>query len=204
MWLVLVLAAAALGTRQGLTVNGAVFLQYNVNRSASESLRDLSSVVGRGGWVSFVVSYGQPTIASTAMAPDANTLSASHLTALVQQAQQLGLHTAFKPHVDLTADPTHWRGQIGRNFSAAEWDAWFASYQTVVLEPLAALAQQLRVDLFIAGTELTVTQPQESHWRAALARVRSAYSGLLTYGANHDDEASIGWWDAVDWIGVDA
>jgi len=35
--------------------------------------------------------------------------------------------------------------------------------------------------------------------------VRARYSGLITYAANHGgEETSITWWDAVDYIGVDA
>ncbi len=108
MWVCLVVAlvAAAAGTPQGLAVNGAVFLQFNPRGNASESLRDLSSVVGRGGWVSFVVTFGQTNVDSTTIAATADTLGAAQLTALVRQAQQLGLRTVRKGEVRAFASPT--------------------------------------------------------------------------------------------------
>ena len=195
---------AATGARGGLAVNGAVFVQLDPGSNATGALQELASVLGPGGWVSFVVEYGQATVDSTVISATRGTLSRAQLAALVGAARRLGLRTAVKPHVDLTADPQHWRGQIGANFSAAEWEQWFAEYESVVLAPLAAAAEEVGADLFVAGTELSATQPQEAHWRSALARVRSLFGGRLTYGANHGDEGSVGWWDAVDWIGVDA
>ena len=38
---------------------------------------------------------------------------------------------------------------------------------------------------------------QEAEMRTLCAAVRARYSGQLTYGANHGQENSIGWWDAV-------
>jgi hypothetical protein len=34
--------------------------------------------------------------------------------------------------------------------------------------------------------------------------MQSRYSGPLLYAANHGNEGSVAWWDAVDIIGVDA
>jgi len=42
-------------------------------------------------------------------------------------------------------------------------------------------------------------------WRSVISDVRGLYSGPLTYASNHSgEETSIKWWDAVDYIGVDA
>ncbi len=202
MWRVLaVLVAAACA---GAPVNGIVYLQTAVGGNASSPLADLASILGgKGGWVSVVVSYQQPNISSTTMSATRDTLSASQLSDIVRQAQQLGLRVMVKPHVDLSSDPSHWRGQIGQHFSAAQWQQWFGAYNAF-LSPLASLCSQLGVDALDAGTELSATESQEQLWRSTLAAVRKVFSGKLTYGCNHGDEGGIAWWDAVDWIGVDA
>ena len=45
---------------------------------------------------------------------------------------------------------------------------------------------------------------QLGHWRALIARVRSVYTGRLTYAANYDHYPEIGFWDQLDVIGVNA
>jgi hypothetical protein len=44
----------------------------------------------------------------------------------------------------------------------------------------------------------------EGHWRRLIADVRAIYSGLLTYGANFDQFAEVGFWDVLDAISVNA
>jgi len=145
-------------------------------------------------------------------------------------------------HVDLSNDTAHWRGEIGTFFTEQDWSDWFQSY-TVYLNHIATLAQEESVNLFIVGTELSVTQPQvwmmsvglmlvawqlplkESSWRDVISSVRGIYTGTreldfdddemtyqcvrfwqigpLVYGANWDT-TNLTWWDAVDYIGVDA
>ena len=92
-----------------------------------------------------------------------------------------------------------WRGQIGRYFSKAQWGTWFASYQPFI-EHYAILAEQARVEQFSVGMELIEVSKQESHMRSVCSAARARYTGSLTYGANHGNENSITWWDAVDVI----
>lgn len=42
----------------------------------------------------------------------------------------------------------------------------------------------------------------ERHWRDLVARVRKVYGGSVTYGANFDQFAQVGFWDALDVLGV--
>lgn len=44
----------------------------------------------------------------------------------------------------------------------------------------------------------------ERHWRALLQETRRHYSGALTYAANFDQYQDVGFWDALDLIGVNA
>lgn len=42
------------------------------------------------------------------------------------------------------------------------------------------------------------------HWRALIAQVREIYAGKLTYAANFDQYFEVGFWDALDIIGINA
>ena len=44
----------------------------------------------------------------------------------------------------------------------------------------------------------------EANWRRVIQEVRGAYSGALIYAANFDQYAEVGFWDALDVIGVNA
>ena len=44
----------------------------------------------------------------------------------------------------------------------------------------------------------------ERHWRALIADVRAVYAGPLSYAANFDQVEDVGFWDALDAIGVNA
>jgi len=41
-------------------------------------------------------------------------------------------------------------------------------------------------------------------WRDLIARVRHVYPGPLTYGANFDEYEQVGFWDALDYVGINA
>jgi hypothetical protein len=70
----------------------------------------------------------------------------------------------------------------------------------------ADLARSLGVDSLSIGTELkTLTKsPNDAYWRQIIADVRARFSGWLTYSSNAEEYKQIGWWDALDRIGVDA
>jgi hypothetical protein len=44
----------------------------------------------------------------------------------------------------------------------------------------------------------------ESNWRRLIEEVRQVYSGKVTYAANFDQVEHVGFWDALDFIGVNA
>lgn len=46
-------------------------------------------------------------------------------------------------------------------FNASQWDEWFSSYQSYIVE-MATVAEESSCDFFIVGTELTATEPQVS------------------------------------------
>ena len=170
---------------------------------ADLSLANLAST--GANWIGLIVTGHQDTITSTTIITTTATPTDADLTHVITEAHGRGLKVMLKPHVDLLHDEDHWRGQIGEEFtSEAEWAAWFASYQSFV-EHYAGLAQTYGADQFCVGTELSATVHRADEWRGVIEGVRDSYSGPITYAANHgSEETRITWWDAVDYIGVDA
>ena len=86
----------------------------------------------------------------------------------------------------------------------ADWRRWFHSYEGYVL-PYAREAQAAGADMFCVGRELDSTVVRrEADWRALVARIRAEFHGPLTYSANFDTWQGVGFWDALDFIGVSA
>ncbi len=149
----------------------------------------------------------QENINSTTIAPDFTKYSASDASveAVIEAAHARGMTTMLKTLVDLSNDPSHWRGQI------AGGDTWFngsGGYRDFTTH-FADIAEAHNVEIFCVGTELVTTTSQETNWRSTIADVRSRFSGELTYAANHGGggsvtQAAIGWWDELDYFGIDA
>ena len=123
----------------------------------------------------------------------------------IRQAHDLGLKVMVKPHIWLeNRRQGRWRGAIAMGDSAA-WDRWFATYSAFVLH-YARLAADEKADLFCVGTELSgTTLARPDQWRRLIQAVRRVYPGPLTYAANWLDEYDlVEFWDALDYIGVNA
>lgn len=196
-----------------LKINGLVLLPYQrTNETSLSMLQDAFSIIGPGGWISLVVQFTQPTINSTTIV---NADNLDLVSSTIAAAKRLGFSVIVKPHVDLSDDALHWRGlplydfvpffayhllvgEIGKFFNDSQWNAWFSSYQDMI-KSVAAAGKE--ADALNLGTELTLTQVRERNWRDVIATARGIFPGTLTYGANHNDEASVQFWDALDWIG---
>jgi len=120
----------------------------------------------------------------------------------VQLAHKAGLKVILKPHVNLRSGKG-WRGDIGKGMTRKEVTAWFVSYDELILAH-ARMAQEEGVEMFAVGTELVSMDKYESQWRDTVAKVREVYKGPIVYSANHGAENAVKWWDAVDYIGIDA
>lgn len=156
-------------------------------------------------WISLIVTCYQDNISSTRIYASEATPTDDDLIHVFNVARALNLRVMLKPHLDLWEDPAPWRGQIGRAFTREEqWQDWFASYLSFI-EHYALLAASQGADLFCVGTELSGTTHRGSEWKKIVSRVRAIFPGPLVYAANHSgEETSLPWWDAVDYIGVDA
>jgi hypothetical protein len=88
--------------------------------------------------------------------------------------------------------------------SEAGWRTWFAGYEAYVM-PYVREAQAAGADAFCVGRELdTTVRLREADWRRLVAGIRREFSGPLTYSANFDTWQGLGFWDALDFIGVSA
>ncbi len=86
----------------------------------------------------------------------------------------------------------------------ADWRRWFEEYEAYIL-PYARDAQASGADMFCVGRELDSTVlRRESDWRRVIGLIRSEFEGPLVYSANFDSWEKIGFWDALDFIGVSA
>jgi hypothetical protein len=171
-----------------------------------DSDRLVSQVIPSAGvnWIAIVPTCYQPTVHATSISCniDSRTVTDAELSHVIQLAHANGLKVMLKPHVD--PQDGHWRGEINFGSDEAAWQAWFTSY-TAFIRHYAQMAEALQVELFSVGVEYEQTTHRESDWRNVISAVRGDYSGPITYAANWGgEETAIQWWDAVDFIGVDA
>ena len=127
--------------------------------------------------------------------------SDERLSREVAHAHQLGMKAALKPHLWIRNGA--WQGDLKWPNDAA-WKQWFGSYRSFILR-YATLAERDHYDMFVLGTELkSATACDQQCWRALIGELRTAYHGALTYAANWDEAESVPFWDALDFVGVDA
>lgn len=119
-------------------------------------------------------------------------------------AREKGIKTILKPHIWLRDNEGKWRGDIAMN-SEEDWQKWFADYEEFILH-YAKLADAEKMEMLCIGTELHKTCiEREQNWRNLIAKIRSVYSGQLTYAANFSQEfEDVAFWDELDYIGVQA
>ena len=141
---------------------------------------------------------------------NASTPTPTGVMATIKYAQSLGLKVILRPMIDpdwrlpVNQHGTS-RGQIGGFFNATEWTAWFTSYRTM-LAPWLAMAQELSIDGFCMGAELTQTEGQVASWIAVAEQVRAAYTaanGLVYYSSVLEGRDSRFPWNVSDFIAVD-
>lgn len=141
--------------------------------------------------------------------PDARWFSESDrgIHDLAHRAQALGMGLIIKPQLWLGGvqnESYGWSADIEMG-SEADWQAWETNYRRLLLH-YARLAEDVGAALLVIGTELSkAVAARPGFWRRLIADVRSVYGGALTYAGNwHDDYEVVAFWDALDYIGVQA
>jgi len=114
-----------------------------------------------------------------------------------------------KENIGIMVKPQLWvrngifTGKIKMN-SEANWIALEASYRAFILT-YAAAAEKVNAELFCIGTELEeFVKKRPQYWRKLIQEIRGVYKGKLIYAANWDEYQRVPFWDALDYIGIDA
>jgi len=155
-------------------------------------------------YVSILVTWYQSNCSSRDIQRTDITPSDESLIHAIRKAHELGMKVMLKPHLDLldTSDGS-WRGEIGCT-KEEDWKEWFAKYTDYIMY-YAEMAQKEKVELYCVGTELSTTDLTKGYmWKELIAKVRTKYSGALTYAAHWDTYADIRFWEDLDYVGVNA
>jgi hypothetical protein len=119
------------------------------------------------------------------------------LTHAINKFHSQGIKVMLKPHIDVQSGD--FRGEIYPN------EEWFKNYEKFICH-YAEIAKEYNVELFCVGTELSeTTMPRfTDKWRHIISKIRTVYGGPLVYAANHDEYRQVRFWDALDFVGIDA
>jgi len=115
-------------------------------------------------------------------------------------ARARGIRTLLKPHIWIHTG--EWVGGIDMK-SEEDWHRWFAAYQAFILH-YAELAERERMEGLAIGTELPKASRRTDDWKRLIARIRQVYRGPITYCANWHEAEDVGFWEDLDFIGVQA
>lgn len=148
--------------------------------------------------VAITVWWLQQNVTSTQIyAKSGWTATNESLAMAIQKAHEYGMKVMLKPMVDPEDVYTHWRGEIPPSVE------WFKNYRAFI-GAYAQFAEENNVDLFCIGCEFKATEVDEQRWREIISQVREYYSGPITYAATQDSYQDIRWWDALEYVGIDA
>jgi hypothetical protein len=165
---------------------------------SNQSIADLKDTGCQ--WVAIPVFWFQDATTATDIYPDYSWYSVrpESIKVAVDRCHQLGMKVMLKPMLDIKTG--QWRAYIEPN------NSWFAEYHTFI-NYWADFAEQNDIEMLCIGCELenTATNPSWANaWRSVANDIRTHYSGPITYATNHGGESTVLWWDAVDYIGIDA
>jgi hypothetical protein len=131
-----------------------------------------------------------------------NSPEQEHISVPLKWAKELNMKVMLKPHLAYWGSKFSWRGDI--NFKTnTEWKAFFKDYKDWILVQ-AQIAEKYNVDIFCIGVEYVHSIKYEKEWREIISEIRKVYYGKLTYGANWDTYSKVGFWDVLDFIGIQA
>ncbi|MHA7128952.1 glycoside hydrolase family 113 [Algoriphagus namhaensis] len=125
--------------------------------------------------------------------------SARGISATLDSSRVFGITNILKPHIWVR---NSWPGEIEME-NEQDWNSWFENYSKFILD-YAQLAEDLEIPVLCIGTELEKTTHREKDWREVIAKIRKVYGGQLVYAANFTEFEKVKFWDALDYIGVQA
>lgn len=176
--------------------------------AASGALRELQEQTG-SSYVALNVFEFQADAHATTISPTSATSTEQDIRLAVADARSKGMSVFLKPNLDISGG--EWRATIQPDAEGK----WFAAYTAMILR-YARLAEELQVELLSVGCEfVAATQPRfTEQWRILISNIRRIYHGKLTYCANWSGNSAlhlptpeyqtIGFWNELDYIGIDA
>lgn len=100
-----------------------------------------------------------------------------------------------------------WRGEFTGEImmtNESDWQDLETSYEDFILE-YADLANKVNAEIFCIGTELELfVKFRPGFWSQLIEKIKSRYTGKLTYAANWNEFAKTPFWNQLDYIGIDA
>src|SRR5438552_12658268 len=180
---VLALAVLAATTQARATAPGfhkavdLVWFSPTVDSRALDMTMDNLAAMGVN-YVGLNVWWFQNNISSTSIAPDFTRYSSTDATInqVIDAAHSRGLSVELRPLVDLSNDPSHWRGEITGGTAWFNGSGGYGDY----MRHMADIAQAKSCELFSVGVELEATASQEANWRNLVSSVRTHYTGPIT------------------------
>ncbi|UZD22728.1 hypothetical protein PBT90_04750 [Algoriphagus halophytocola] len=125
--------------------------------------------------------------------------SSQGIKATFDSSARHGIMNMLKPHLWVRGS---WPGEIEMK-NEEDWKLWFENYQGFILD-YAMMAEEHQIPMLCVGTELEMTSEREEDWRNVIAEIRKVYSGKLIYAANFTEFEHVKFWDALDYIGIQA
>jgi len=167
-----------------------------------KSIQNLKDV--GANWVGFTQFYFMENRTSSTIEEcyESYTSYDAALEHAISVAHDLRLKVALRPIVDIKfPEEGDWRG----NIAPTNRNLWYASYRDYI-NHYAEFAQNHDVELFAIGTELNSMQGDLTEWTHIINNVTQRYHGSITYSASWDRYGVdyVGFWNDLDFIGVDA
>jgi hypothetical protein len=195
----LVIVSLYTGNCNAIAFKGMSYVGWWSNAySSTDSNTSLANAKAAGcEWVAINVWWFQNTTTSTVIAPDYSLYSVSpeSVKVAVNRCHQLGMKVMLKPMLDIKTG--EWRANIVPS------TAWFNAYHGF-LNYWADFAEANNCEMLCIGCEFENTSSWAPQWRSVASDVRTHYSGPITYAVNWGGENAVAWWDALDYIGIDA
>jgi hypothetical protein len=125
-----------------------------------------------------------------------------HIMTPISWGKELNIKIMIKPHLAYWRTKFRWRGDIDFE-NEQDWEVFFRDYCEWIVY-IASIAEKGGAQIFCIGTELMNSLKYENEWRHIISEIRKVYSGKITYAANWDKYQQVLFWDALDYIGIQA
>lgn len=148
-------------------------------------------------YISLVVNVYQDAVSSAGVYIAPRTPSHDTIARVAAVAHRRGLSVFLFPIIYVVdVRPGKWRGTI----DPPSWEAWFASYEAVMLG-YADLAEKCGIELLLVGCEQLSSEKKGDLWLDLISKIRSRYHGKLIYSSNWDRLSKERFLEALDYLG---